>query len=370
MSRNLRRSATLAAIAVAVVGTAAPALAYWSRTGSGTGSATSTTLNSPASISAAGASSTTVTVSVIAGPASGAPVTGYRVDRVSPSPASAVCYIVGNTGNCAAAASGTGSNTYSVFSYRGTQATPTWTSATGTSVSAAPTAAAATKFAFTTGPVSGAASNSATLGPITVERQTAGGVSVVAPAGGTAVTLASSSTGTAKFTATSGGSTAVTSVTIPAGSSSVSFYYADTKAGSPVITASGSLTSATQTETITAAVASKLDFVDCSLNGNAATTGSCGSQGVGSNGFVDAKLGIVDAFGNATSVAGAITATVTSNNANFVVTGSPVSIAAAATQSTATVHVKYNGTANTSATMTAHVTVGTALSDDTMTVQK
>ena len=52
---------------------------------------------------------------------------------------------------------------------------------------------------------------------------------------------------------------AVSSLTITAGSSSVSFYYGDSKAAAPVVTVSGTLTSATQTESVSAAAAAKLE---------------------------------------------------------------------------------------------------------------
>ena len=74
------------------------------------------------------------------------------------------------------------------------------------------------------------------------------------------ISLSSSSTGVRVFSGTFNGPS-VTTVTIPAGSSSVSFYYGDTKAGTSTITATGaSLTGATQTATITAAAPRRLVF--------------------------------------------------------------------------------------------------------------
>jgi hypothetical protein len=78
------------------------------------------------------------------------------------------------------------------------------------------------KFAIISATVSGQASSTATLGPITVQQQDALGNPVLATGGGTTVTLTSNSTGTKVFAATSGGSS-VSSVTIPAGSSSASY---------------------------------------------------------------------------------------------------------------------------------------------------
>jgi len=110
------------------------------------------------------------------------------------------------------------------------------------------TPASAAQLIFTTSPVSGSVSSSATLGPITVHEQDAyGNVTTAA----LTVNMASSSAGTNEFAATSGGA-AITSVNIPAGSSTATFYYGDTKAGTPTITAAATgLTSGTQQETIT-----------------------------------------------------------------------------------------------------------------------
>ena len=118
---------------------------------------------------------------------------------------------------------------------------------------------AATKLVITTSPVSGSASNSATLGPIVCQVESSSGSAVNVTAN-TTVTLSSSSTG-GIFAAMSG-ATPTTTVTINAGSSSTSFYYGDTKAGSPTITASASpLTAATQIETITAGTANSITIV-------------------------------------------------------------------------------------------------------------
>ncbi|HEY3716612.1 MAG TPA: fibronectin type III domain-containing protein [Jatrophihabitantaceae bacterium] len=148
------------------------------------------------------------------------------------------------------------------------------------------TAAAAARFVITSQPVSGTASTSATLGPITVARQDAYGNPVNAPAGGAAVNLTSSSSG-ARFAATSGGA-AVSSITFPAGTSSTTFYYGDTTVGPPTITASGALTSATQTETITPAAATRLVFTTAPVSGTAAQTAVLGPITVQTQ----------DAFGN------------------------------------------------------------------------
>ncbi len=84
---------------------------------------------------------------------------------------------------------------------------------------------------------------------MTVQLQDASGSPVNATSNVT-VSLSSSSSGGAF----SNGTSTITSVTIPSGSSNASFYYTDSKAGTPTITAAATdLTSATQTVTINAA---------------------------------------------------------------------------------------------------------------------
>jgi hypothetical protein len=103
----------------------------------------------------------------------------------------------------------------------------------------------------TSSPVAGTTSAAANVGPITVTEEDAYGNEAPAPSGGETLFLASSSP-TGVFAASQGGA-AITSVAIPAGSTSVSFYYGDTTAGSPEITAGAEdLTTADQTETVAA----------------------------------------------------------------------------------------------------------------------
>ncbi len=122
-------------------------------------------------------------------------------------------------------------------------------------VTATPTLAAA-KLAFLTAPVSGVASASANLGPLTVQMQDAAGGPVTAAAA-TTLSLGSNSAGTAVF-ATSPNGTPTASLTIAAGQSSASFYYGDTAAGTPLLTVSlAGVTPATQQETITGGAATQ-----------------------------------------------------------------------------------------------------------------
>ncbi len=149
----------------------------------------------------------------------------------------------------------------------------------------------ATKLAFTTSPVSGAVSNNASLGPITVTVENASS-SPVNVTSATTVTLSSNSTGTYILGSLGATSPGQTTVTIASGSSSVTFYYGDTLAGTPTIkAASGSLTPATQQETITAGTASVISIVSGS--------NQSANQGVA---FANPLVALVaDSFGNPVS---------------------------------------------------------------------
>jgi hypothetical protein len=108
----------------------------------------------------------------------------------------------------------------------------------------------AAKLAFTSAAVSGVASSDADLGPITVQLQDSDGNAVDAGFFGLTVNLASNPSSGAVFARAQDGTPAA-AVTIRAGSDSASFFFGDSKPGSPVITAGSlGLTSATQTETI------------------------------------------------------------------------------------------------------------------------
>ena len=93
---------------------------------------------------------------------------------------------------------------------------------------------------------------------ITVQRQDSFGNPVIS--GSTRVNLRSTSSGDT-FYSNSAGTTIVTYVTIVAGSSTVNFWYRDTVADTPTLTASTTgLTTATTSFTINAAAASKLVY--------------------------------------------------------------------------------------------------------------
>src|SRR5581483_2360670 len=91
----------------------------------------------------------------------------------------------------------------------------------------------AANLVFTSSAFTAAVGSSATKA-MTVQRQDAAG-NALTTGGALTITLSSTSTGDT-FSATSGGA-ATTTVTIPSGQSSVTFYYGDTVAGTPAVTA-------------------------------------------------------------------------------------------------------------------------------------
>jgi hypothetical protein len=216
------------------------------------------------------------------------------------------------------------------------------------------TAAAANKFVYTTTAVSGAASSTASLGPITVQEQdTFGNPTTTAET----VTLASNSAGTPVFSATLNG-TSVTSVSIPGGSSSVSFYYGDTKAASPVITASGSLTSALQTETITAAAANKFVYTTTAVSGAASSTASLGPITVQEQ----------DTFGNPTTTAETVSLASNSTGKVFSATLNGTSVTSVSIPGgSSSVSFYYGDTKAASPVITASGSLTSALQTETIT---
>ncbi|TMB89280.1 MAG: hypothetical protein E6J45_10420, partial [Chloroflexi bacterium] len=147
---------------------------------------------------------------------------------------------------------------------------------------------------------------------------------------GTDTTVALSSTSSGALFATVAGGTPVTSVTINAGSSTQGFYYGDTKAGSPTITASSSgLTSATQAETITAGAAIKLVFTSSAFT---STTSNSARNPV--------MVQLQDQYGNAAPATSNVTVGLasTSTGARFAATsgGSSVTSVTISTGATGT----------------------------------
>ncbi|MCU1565290.1 MAG: fibronectin type protein, partial [Pseudarthrobacter sp.] len=155
--------------------------------------------------------------------------------------------------------------------------------------------AAASKLAVTGGAaLAGPASSAALLGPVTIQRQDAYGNPVTA--GSTTLTLATS-TATGFFAAVSNG-IKVTTVGIPDGSSSASFFYGDTKVGTATITAAapGLAAPAAVTATISAAAPGKLLF-------DAITTEIEKNKPI----LPTVTVRIVDAFGNPTDASVPVT---------------------------------------------------------------
>lgn len=173
---------------------------------------------------------------------------------------------------------------------------PAATSSSSFSVSPA----AASQLAFTSAPFSGPNSATANLGPITVQQRDQFGNVVIATGADTTVSLSQfAGTGIGVFANTLLGSTlGPAQVTIPAGSSTASFYYGSSQPGSTTITAGGpaGFNSASLTGTVTAA---GLDIVGFSYQVGAGFTNPptvscntigpnriCNVAGVGSGGSV------------------------------------------------------------------------------------
>jgi hypothetical protein len=130
----------------------------------------------------------------------------------------------------------------------------------------------ATQLVFTTSPVNVAAGSCA--GPITVTSEDPNN-NAQSPSSTETIALTSNSTGTYAFYTASGCATTETSVTIASTATTATFYYKDTKAGTPTVTASGTgaFTSApTQVETITPLSATQLVFTTAE-----STTGTGGT---------------------------------------------------------------------------------------------
>jgi hypothetical protein len=216
-------------------------------------------------------------------------------------------------------------------------------------------AAAANKLAITSGAFTITASNSATQAFTVTLRDQFNNATTTGSA--TTVNLGSTSAG-ARFAATSGG-TSVPSVSLPANSTQVTAFYADTVAGNgttttqstPTITASAtSLTSGTQQETVNAAGPNKLAITSTAF---AVTASNTATQAF--------TVTLRDAFDNATTSALATTVNLqsSSSGAKFAATSGgssvlSVSLPANGTQVTAFYAdtVAGNGTTTTQSTPT------------------
>ncbi len=168
--------------------------------------------------------------------------------------------------------------------------------------------------------------------------------------------LTSSSTGGSFL----GSGAVITSVLVPAGSSSVNLAYKDTQVGSPVISASAAgLVSATQTETITAtAVAAQLAFTTAPIN-----------LGVGSTSGVITVV-LEDLNGNAVNATAAgvsVALASTSGTGVFKSTGGATITGVTIAAGSSTASFKYVDTVSGTPTLTASAT-GLAVSSQQETL--
>jgi hypothetical protein len=225
--------------------------------------------------------------------------------------------------------------------------------------------------------VSGAATASPVLGPITVQLTTTAGTPVTT---GATVELSSSSPGHSEFAASSGGAD-VTSVVIAPGTSSASFYYGDELAGSPVITAAvAGAQPATQTETVTAGRAAGLSFTSASAgNGKGSRparvtcSGTAGSLSCtlspapsrGDSRSMTASVQLVDQFQNVVANSGPAIDVALTQSGGSSVSASSVSIATGASSSAPFTEQLAKGTAQ--ATVSAAATVGSSSVSATLT---
>lgn len=174
------------------------------------------------------------------------------------------------------------------------------------------TPAAATQLVVRTPtPVSGVASATANLGPVTVERRDQFGNPAVGTA--TSINLASDTSANGVFAETVMGP-GITSVSIPAGSSSALFYYGAKTAGTTPFTVSGIGTPLPVPVQILPAQASKLEF------------GKIGFDGVlPKNVHFIVTVSVLDVFGNAVD-APTITTIVQTGAAKCSISGTPQTV--------------------------------------------
>lgn len=221
--------------------------------------------------------------------AAGNPVPNATVQFAAPSSGASANFTSSYTANATSASNGQATAPLSANVTTGSYSVTATSTGTNTVTFTLTNAIVApAKVVFATAAVSGPVRTSPTLGPITVQVQDASGNAALAPTGGTTVTLSSSSSA-GTFSRTSGGAVATT-VVIPAGTSTATFYYADTVAGTPTISATAGSASGTQAETLTPGAVAKLQFGQQPTN---VTAGSTITPAVTVQAF--------DAYGNLTS---------------------------------------------------------------------
>ncbi len=197
--------------------------------------------------------------------ASGNPVSGVVVTFTAPSGSVASGTFTGGGRTATASTDTTGVATAVVFSANSIAGQYSVTASvagvsTPASFSLTNTAGPLSKLVFTTTPFAVAAG--VCSGQVTVQAQDQYNNPVTTGTGGITIGVATSSSSSGKFyIGNSCGGSAVTTVSIPNGSTSVSFSYQDTAFGTPTLTASSGSISGTQKETISAASISQFAVV-------------------------------------------------------------------------------------------------------------
>ncbi len=246
--------------------------------------------------------------------------------------------------------SGAGTASITLYDAQTTTLTATQSTLTGVSGSFTVGASAPTRLAITSAAITGPKSSTPNLGPITVAEQDAYGNPTT-----TAMTLALTSTGTTgKFAATHGG-TAITTVSIPSGSSTATFWYGNSTVGGPTITvAKSGLTSATQQETISSVVGLGIVITGGTGNpviacGTASGNYTCTITGVGAGGSVTFNVTFVNSAGVQTIYSSTTASTILESGEN---TGSVAIAANASSSSPNTLTASHTGGSAKTSTLT------------------
>ncbi len=196
---------------------------------------------------------------------------------------------------------------------------------------------------------SGAVSSTPNLGPITVRRQTGSGSSITT-GGALTVNLTSSSANGASFGTTQFASAPVTSVTIPSGQSSATFWFGSATTGTPTIAASApNYVSGTQQETITTSPAGL---------GIALAAGTAGGPAVTCGAVSASDTCAVTGVGAGQSVAFVVTFW-DANQGPVVYSATQASTIDETGQSTGTVTIRANASNSSPGTLTASLGTST-----------
>ena len=291
--------------------------------------------------------------------AAGNPVSGVPVTFTGPSSGASGSFATCAGGNptsyeCVVTTNSSGDATASTFTANATAGSYNVTAgASGTTTANFALSNVGNVLVITSAPVSGAASSKANLGPITVQQQTTGGTPVNAGSGGLTVNL--SGPAGSSFAASQFG-TSVTSVTIPAGSSSATFWYANSSTGTPTITAAASgLVSGTQKETITTAPAGLGIVVvggtgtPVAACGTPSSSYTCAVTGVGSGGNVTFYVTFVNSSGTQVVYSSAQSSTINETGQN---TGSVTIAANASSSNPNTLTASHTGASTKTSTLT------------------